>query len=100
MLCVGVYPDRKSPRNLIRKPDIHSSALLDSMNQYATFESDLGACRKCQSILNAVPVDPCISDERVEPRSIVSGIRRKPILLIGQAPGKTEYDQSRPFQGR
>ena len=26
MLCVGVYPDRKSPRNLIRKPDIRSSA--------------------------------------------------------------------------
>jgi len=35
----------------------------------------------------------------VEPRPIVPAIRKCPILLIGQAPGLTEYEKQKPFQG-
>ena len=35
----------------------------------------------------------------MQPRPIVSGIRKKPVMLIGQAPGLTEYETGKPFQG-
>lgn len=69
------------------------------MNPYQQFDSELSACRRCAAVLATVPVDPAVSAVCVEPRPIVSGIRPKPILLIGQAPGITEYEAGRPFQG-
>lgn len=69
------------------------------MDQYALFDKELNTCRKCEVILASSPVDPCVSSNCVEPRPIVSGIRSKPILLIGQAPGITEYNTRKPFQG-
>lgn len=45
------------------------------------------------------PVDPRRSPQCVVPRPIVSGVRVKPIMLIGQAPGLTEYETGKPFQG-
>lgn len=70
------------------------------MTPHAVFDAELSACRKCASYLAATPVDPTTSSRCVEPRPIVSGIRIKPILLIGQAPGITEYESGKPFQGQ
>lgn len=70
------------------------------MDLYSQFDADLRACRKCESILGQIPVDPSVSSQCVKPRPIVSGIRQKPILLIGQAPGISEYESGKPFQGR
>lgn len=69
------------------------------MNEYTAFDSELSVCRKCESILAAISVNPSVSTACVEPPPIVSGIRSKPILLIGQAPGITEYQTRKPFQG-
>ena len=44
-------------------------------------------------------VDPTASDERVKPRPIVLALKSKPIMLIGQAPGLTEYQTGQPFSG-
>src|ERR1017187_8543535 len=69
------------------------------MDPYAQFDFDLRACRKCECILRNYNVDPSVSGELVEPRPIVSGIKPKAILLVGQAPGLTEYQTRKPFQG-
>jgi uracil-DNA glycosylase family 4 len=69
------------------------------VDPYKTFDSDLRSCRRCESYLARCPVDPCTSNAAVKPRPIVSGIRPKPILLVGQAPGLTEYESGKPFQG-
>lgn len=69
------------------------------MNPYETFDTDLRSCRRCAAELSKFSVDPSRSDETVEPRPIVTGIRPKPILLIGQAPGISEYKSGKPFQG-
>lgn len=53
-------------------------------------EKEIQACRKCASTL-------CKFD--VEPRPIFSGNVGYPIFLLGQAPGKTEYERRTPFQG-
>lgn len=70
------------------------------MDEYEQFDSDLASCRKCADILQRYFVDPCASITRVEPRPIVSGIRGKPILLVGQSPGIKEYESGKPFQGQ
>ncbi len=58
--------------------------------QLNTLEVGIQACRKCESIL---------CKYGVEPRPIFSGGIGYPIFLLGQAPGKTEYDKRAPFQG-
>lgn len=70
------------------------------MNAYDQFDAELSSCRRCAAVLATVPVDPAVSTRTVVPRPIVSGIRQKPILLIGQAPGITEYETGKPFQGQ
>jgi len=69
------------------------------MNPFEIFNADLRACRKCEEILNRKCVDARSSDERVEPRPISSNLSSRPIMLIGQAPGLTEYQRRLPFQG-
>ena len=69
------------------------------MSPFEQFDIDLRACRKCEDILNRKCVDARVSDERVQPRPIVSGLQQRPIMLIGQAPGLTEYETGKPFQG-
>lgn len=66
---------------------------------FAHSDAALSVCRKCEGILSLKSVDARKSDERVQPRPIVSGLRRRPIMLIGQAPGLTEYETGKPFQG-
>lgn len=52
--------------------------------------SEMRACRRCAGKL---------SEYDVVPRPIFGGGEDYPILLIGQAPGKTEYKLNAPFQG-
>jgi uracil-DNA glycosylase len=70
------------------------------MDLYKQFDSDLAACTLCKSILQSYKVDPCASNEIVVPRPVVSGIRPKPLMVIGQTPGLTEYRTGKPFQGQ
>ena len=70
------------------------------MTEHEQFDRDLTECRRCAGELGSFFVDPAKSSERVVPRPIVSGIRAKPILLIGQAPGLSEYESGKPFQGQ
>ncbi len=72
----------------------------DTMNtQYQIFDEQMRNCRKCAALFEQYPVDPRKAAVRTEPRPIVSGIRPRPVMLIGQAPGLTEYETGRPFQG-
>jgi uracil-DNA glycosylase family 4 len=70
------------------------------MTSPTIFDSDLRACRKCEAILARAPVDPAVSEQCIKPRPIAPGIKQKPILLIGQAPGIREYEAGKPFQGQ
>ncbi len=56
-------------------------------------------CRRCESILAECSIDPCVSDDAVIPRPVTPPIEKRPILLIGQAPGFKEYETQEPFQG-
>lgn len=56
----------------------------------STLEESIQTCRRCDSTL---------CKYGVEPRPIFSGGVGYPIFLLGQAPGKTEYDIRAPFQG-
>lgn len=58
-----------------------------SLNSLA---EEMRSCRKCSAKL---------SEYGLVPRPIFSGGAGCPIVLIGQAPGKTEYDRNAPFQG-
>lgn len=69
------------------------------MSPFEEFDAELRQCRKCESILAQKFVDERSSEERIQPRPIVIGIRQRPIMLIGQTPGLTEYESGKPFQG-
>ena len=64
------------------------------------YETQLRACTKCAVEMSNRPVDPTCSLDRVVPRPIVLALKAKPFMLIGQAPGLTEYQQGRPFSGQ
>lgn len=70
------------------------------IDPYEQFDFDLRSCNKCEDILAKFKVDPCVSDEIVVPRPVISGIRRKPVMVIGQTPGLTEYRTGKPLQGQ
>ncbi|RYY86593.1 MAG: hypothetical protein EOO15_14110 [Chitinophagaceae bacterium] len=53
-------------------------------------EETIQSCQRCDNTLRKYDV---------EPRPIFSGGIGYPIFLLGQAPGKTEYDRRAPFQG-
>jgi len=69
------------------------------MTDFLRFDNALRACNKCSDLFTRNKVDPREGDVTVLPRPIVSGIREKPVLLIGQAPGLSEYRTGKPFQG-
>jgi uracil-DNA glycosylase family 4 len=72
----------------------------NAMNEFQQYDSDLRACQLCQKELCYKNVDPSVDDEKVVPKPILTGIRTKPIMLIGQAPGIKEYSTGKPFQGQ
>lgn len=67
--------------------------------QYQAFDTQMGNCRKCAALFARFPADPRNGPAHAVPRPIVSGIRPRPVMLIGQAPGLTEYETGKPFQG-
>lgn len=69
------------------------------MDSPLALETEISHCRKCAEFLAQNLVDPTAGPEHVEPRPIVPHFQRKSILLIGQAPGLTEYRTGKPFQG-
>lgn len=73
--------------------------LEENVSPFEQFDIDLRDCRICEEILSRKCVDARVSDECVQPRPIVSGLQQRPIMLIGQAPGLTEYETGKPFQG-
>lgn len=58
--------------------------------QLEALEKQIKECRQCEGILGKYGV---------EPRPIFSGGVGYPIVLVGQAPGRTEYERNAPFQG-
>lgn len=56
----------------------------------AVLEREITQCTKCAGTL---------SKYGVVPRPIFGGGASFPVVLIGQAPGKTEYERNAPFQG-
>ena len=63
------------------------------------YEIALRTCTLCTAYLATKPVDPANSEEIVVPRPIVRPLTPKPIMVIGQAPGLTEYRSGKPFSG-
>jgi uracil-DNA glycosylase family 4 len=53
-------------------------------------EKKIKECRRCETSL---------AKYGVAPRPIFSGGSGYPIFLLGQAPGRTEYERNAPFQG-
>jgi uracil-DNA glycosylase family 4 len=58
--------------------------------QLELLEKQIKECRRCESSLGRYGVVP---------RPIFSGRTDYPIFLLGQAPGRTEYEKNAPFQG-
>lgn len=58
--------------------------------QLEELEREIKDCKKCESSLHKYGVVP---------RPIFSGGIDYPIFLLGQAPGRTEYEKNAPFQG-
>ena len=58
--------------------------------QLEVLEKQIKECRRCESQLERYGVLP---------RPIFSGNAGYPIFLLGQAPGRTEYERNAPFQG-
>lgn len=72
---------------------------MNFQDSYWILDDAMRGCRKCAAAFAQYPVDPRRSPDCVEPRPIVSGVCPKPVMLIGQAPGLTEYETGKPFQG-
>ncbi|QDM27077.1 hypothetical protein FNL56_13870 [Tardiphaga sp. vice304] len=62
-------------------------------------DDEIRACTRCANRLGGHPVNPPGRLEEVVPRPVLSMPFSAAIMLIGQAPGLTEYDCGRPFQG-
>jgi len=62
-------------------------------------DREIRDCRRCELILSNWPDDPPSSHAPVRPRPILSRPGLTRILLIGQAPGLTEYRGGLPFSG-
>ncbi len=70
-----------------------------TLMKIADLDREIRSCAKCEEILRKWPVDPCVADIVVGPRPILSQPRVSPVMLIGQAPGPTEYRSGLPFTG-
>lgn len=63
------------------------------------YEAALRTCQRCAPLLAGRLVDPLTTDEAVRPRPIVRSLAPRPVMLVGQAPGLTEYRTQSPFSG-
>lgn len=62
-------------------------------------DREIRSCIRCEDILVGRPDDPPSSDRALHSRPILSPPSLAPIMLIGQAPGLTEYRTGQPFSG-
>jgi uracil-DNA glycosylase family 4 len=63
-------------------------------------DTEIRKCTRCSAILGAHPENPPRVMQCVQPRPILSEPMRAPVMLVGQAPGLTEYQTGRPFSGQ
>jgi uracil-DNA glycosylase family 4 len=70
------------------------------MGMLEQLDAEIRACACCADRLALHPVNPPRRLEKVVPRPVLSTPFSAPIMLIGQAPGLTEYDSGLPFQGQ
>lgn len=84
-LQMGVDVDQTADGATARQPRTGDPAA-----RLAALEARIRACRNCEAVLGRYGVVP---------RPIVHGGATYPIVLLGQAPGRTEYERNAPFQG-
>jgi uracil-DNA glycosylase family 4 len=63
-------------------------------------DAEIRVCARCADRLALHPVNPPRRLEKVVPRPVLSTQFSAAIMLIGRAPGLTEYDSGLPFQGQ
>ncbi len=63
-------------------------------------DCEIRSCTRCAAILAKHPENPPTAMRNVVARPILSPPMRAPLMLIGQAPGLTEYTTGRPFSGQ
>src|SRR5262245_24360687 len=66
----------------------------------SALNEEIQICNKCASILCAHPENPPARMAPVRSRPVLSTPTRAQVLLIGQAPGLTEYTSGNPFSGQ
>lgn len=69
------------------------------LDELAALDQEIRSCKHCGPILAQYPENPPGSTRGVVPRPILSPAIEAPIMLIGQAPGLTEYREGQPFAG-
>lgn len=70
------------------------------MTDYLALDEEMQSCRKCEDLLARAFVAPSQSAERVEPRPIVTGVRPKRIVVVGEVPGLEEHATGQPSKGK
>lgn len=63
-------------------------------------ELEMKRCKKCEHIFNNRYVDPVKETQPLKVLPIFSGASSAPVVLIGQAPGISEYNSGKAFQGQ
>jgi uracil-DNA glycosylase family 4 len=63
-------------------------------------EEEIRNCRKCSPIFSKRFVDPLAEKEVLLAKPIVSSFSNHPVMLVGQAPGISEYRKEMAFQGQ
>lgn len=63
-------------------------------------DAEIRACTRCANCLERHPVNPPGKAENVVPRPILSKPFSASVMLVGQAPGLSEYQSGLPFQGQ
>ena len=61
---------------------------------------EIRSCTRCAALLAAHPENPPTAMRSVVPRPVLSPPMRAPLMLVGQAPGLTEYTTGSPFSGQ
>lgn len=62
-------------------------------------DREIRSCKRCGEALERHPENPPNIMRGVAPKPILSDPMQAPVMLIGQAPGLTEYQTGKPFSG-
>lgn len=69
------------------------------MGTLQELDVEIRKCDLCQDVLERWPESPPHSNASVRPHPVLSKPILAPIMLVGQAPGLTEYQSGKPFSG-